>query len=70
MFGPKLCIMYNFWFGLVHFKPKVFDFFSVKIVTSLTHIFTMEKALFKMILWHKNFICELTQIFCTTFKTF
>ena len=44
----------KFCFGLVHFKQKFnFDYYSRKIITSLAHIFTMEKALFKIIFWIK-----------------
>ena len=63
------------WFGLVHFKPKKKKksilIFSRKIVTSPAHIFTMEKALFKIIFWHKIFICEpIFKIFVSLFMTF
>ena len=39
-----------FCFGLMHFKQKIINcIFSGKIVTSLAHNFTMEKAIFKII---------------------
>ena len=49
---------YNlFWFGAFQMKSNQFGFISEKIVTSLADIFTMEKGLFKIIFWHKIFIC-------------
>ena len=69
-----LSYAYNaLWFSLVHFKCKIInlDFFPGKIVTSLTDIFTMEKALSKIIFWHKIFICEpIFEIFVALFKTY
>ena len=57
-----MIVIFNiqFCFGLMHFKPKTnFDFFSRKIVIYLAHIFTMEKALIKIIFWHEISICVL-----------
>ena len=52
-------------------KNNQFRFFSGKIVTSLTDIFTMEEALFKIICWRKIFICEpIFEIFVALFKTY
>ena len=70
--GPQLCIQYNLsGFGAFQMKNNQFRFFSKKIVTSHADIFTMENALFKIIFWHKIFICCLIfKIFVAHFKTF
>ena len=42
-----------------------------KLLKSLANIFTMEKALFKIILWHKMYICQpIFNFFVALFKTF
>ena len=46
-----------FWFDAIQMKNIQFRFFSGKIVTSLADTFTMGTALFKIIFWHKIFIC-------------
>ena len=52
-------------------KNYQFRLFPGKIVTSLADIFTMEEALFKIIFWHKIFICKpIFKIFVALFKTF
>ena len=63
-FVIQLGIDYNFfWFGTILI-------FSENEDTSLAHIFTMEKALSKIIFWYKKIICELIfKIFRTLFKT-
>ena len=50
---------------------RFFFFFLGKIVTSLADIFTMKKALFKIIFSHKMFVCyPIFKIFEALFKTF
>ena len=53
-FCVQLSIQVQFCFRLVH---NQFRLFYGKIVTSLADFFTMEKALFKIIVWHKTYIC-------------
>ena len=65
----------QFYFGSMHlFKManNQFRLFSGKIVIALADIFAMEKALFKIVFWHKFFIYLFTifKIFVARFTTF
>ena len=59
VFGPQLSIFYYFGVDSQHLKQKLEEKKnSGKIVTSLAYIFTMVKALVKIIFGRKIFICN------------
>ena len=59
-----------FWFGVSEMKDNQFRSFSGKIVTSIAGIFTMERALFKMIFGHIFISERIFKMFVALFTTF